>query len=454
MRWTSLGHAGWLVEASGLRILCDPLLGETLHGGLHLVHPPREVHVEALRPDLLVISHAHPDHFDVPSLARLARLHPQVPVLTADPLVAQAVRALGFQTASVLPSRTALSLGEVTLLTTPSLGQVTEWGLLVHDRSGTAWNQVDSVLKPETVRAVREGLRAATGTDRVELGLVHWCPLREVETSVAGALGFPFRDWADKLAALAALQAPVVVPAAAGFRHLPPFSWRDAHVFPVTEAGLARDLHVVAPDTGVVSCPPGSALLLDGPGTTPQLLPSSELATALPCPPRAAWAPLSVPPIVDPALEGQRAAELRAAVHPWLQQQLLPALARHVPALGLGRPVRLALVVVLPDDPISGSREHHLFTADGAGVTHTMPSELDPEHDAVVEVAGSMLADVIAGRRHWGEPLLAGLLRGARRLKVLPVFFPYWALSYQASVERWVQAQVAAARGGQPCQPL
>jgi hypothetical protein len=449
MRWTSIGHAGWLAEASGLRILCDPLLGDTLHGGLHLVHPPREVHTERLRPDLLVISHAHPDHFDVPSLARLARLHPDVPVLTADPLVAETARALGFRTASILPSQASLALGEVTLLTTPSLGQTTEWGLAVHDRSGTAWNQVDSVLDPAAVRAVREGLRGATGSDQVELGLVHWCPLREVEMATAGSLGFPFRDWAEKLAALSALAAPVVVPAAAGFRHLPPFAWRDAHVFPMTEAGLARDLAVVAPDTRVVSCPVGGTLVLDGPGTVPVLEPSTELATelatalatALPSPPRPAWAPLSIPPLVDPALEGQRSADLRAIVHPWLDQQLLPAVARHVPALGLARPVRLALTVVLPDD-----REEHLFVADGAGVTRTMPSELDPEHDAVVEVAGSMLADVIVGRRHWGEPLLAGLLRGARRSKVLPIFFPYWALSYRTSVERWVRDQVSRHR--------
>ena len=32
MRWTSLGHACWLIEAAGLRLLCDPLLGVEHHG--------------------------------------------------------------------------------------------------------------------------------------------------------------------------------------------------------------------------------------------------------------------------------------------------------------------------------------------------------------------------------------------------------------------------------------
>lgn len=424
------------MEARGLRILCDPLLGDTLHGGIHVVHPPRIVHADALRPDLLVISHAHPDHFDVPSLAQLARLHPELPVLTADALVAETALRLGFRSASVLAPWEALTLGQVTLLTTPSVGVLREWGIAVHDPSGTAWNQVDSVLDARAVRAVREALGKSVGTDEIALGVVHWSPLREVEAVTGGSLGFPFQQWADKLAAIAALEAPAVVPAAAGFLHSPPFTWRDAHVFPVTERALARDLSLLAPGSRVVSCPPGSSLALEA-GQAPQLQAGSDLATPLPSEQAPAWAPLSMPEVVDPALGGETCEGIRQEIHPWLQGALVEAIARQVRALSLPRPLRLSLQVVLP-----GDQEFHLFEADAARVTHTRPERLDPDHDAAVVVAGSMLADVIGGRRHWGEPLLAGLLRGARRLAVLPAFFPYWALSYRDSVGRWVDWQV------------
>lgn len=63
-----LGHATTLIEIDGVRILTDPFLQGRLgplerHGPLP---DPAELEV-----DLVVISHGHPDHFDVRSLAAL-----------------------------------------------------------------------------------------------------------------------------------------------------------------------------------------------------------------------------------------------------------------------------------------------------------------------------------------------------------------------------------------------
>jgi hypothetical protein len=438
-RWTSLGHASWLAEAGGLRILFDPLLGDLFHGGIHRVHPPRVVHAEALQPDVIVVTHAHPDHFDVPSLAELALRHPDAPVLTADPLVAAACRRLGFRTASVLQARRALPLADLVLLTTPSLAEIQEWGVALSDGHSVVWNQVDSVLDVPTVRDVRAGMAAELGSDRVDLGLVHWSPLREIQAVTAGDLGFPLRDWAEKLAAIAALEAGAVTPAAAGFRHLEPFAWRDAHVFPATEDRLARDLALAAPATRVLPCPPGSALVVEGAAVGVEA--GSPLATPLPFEPLPAWVPLAVPEVVDPALGGEVAETVRACVDPWITAELVPAVAHH--AARLPRSLRLVLDVALP----GGERAVHTFVADAGSVHHTVGDRIDPEHDAVVVVAGSMLADVIEGRRHWGEPLLAGVLRSARRHNGVPVMFPYWALPYRRSVERWVDTQVATQIG-------
>ena len=88
----------WLCEAAGLRLLFDPLLGPEHHCGVFETVPRRRVHAEALRPDFVLVSHRHPDHFDVPSLHRLARLDPEAVVITPDALVAWAARTLGFRT--------------------------------------------------------------------------------------------------------------------------------------------------------------------------------------------------------------------------------------------------------------------------------------------------------------------------------------------------------------------
>jgi L-ascorbate metabolism protein UlaG (beta-lactamase superfamily) len=69
VRITWLGHATVLVEMDGVRLLTDPLLGERL-GPLRRIGPtPDPV---ALGPiDAILVSHAHPDHFDVGSLRRV-----------------------------------------------------------------------------------------------------------------------------------------------------------------------------------------------------------------------------------------------------------------------------------------------------------------------------------------------------------------------------------------------
>jgi len=70
VRITWVGHATVLVEMDGVRLLTDPLLGERV-GPLRRIGPtPDPV---ALGPiDAVLVSHAHPDHFDLGSLRRVA----------------------------------------------------------------------------------------------------------------------------------------------------------------------------------------------------------------------------------------------------------------------------------------------------------------------------------------------------------------------------------------------
>ena len=127
----------WHAEAAGLRLLFDPLLGPTHHDGVFTVTPPRAVDMAALRPDVVVVSHRHPDHFDVGSLHILARRYPDAVVLTADALVGRTCQRLGFRHVSLLPDHQALDLGGVQLLTTASHCKVDEWGVVLATDDGT-----------------------------------------------------------------------------------------------------------------------------------------------------------------------------------------------------------------------------------------------------------------------------------------------------------------------------
>jgi L-ascorbate metabolism protein UlaG (beta-lactamase superfamily) len=70
VRITYIGHATLLIELDGLRILTDPLLRDRL-GPLRRHGPsPDAATLRGL--DAVLISHAHPDHFDRPSIRLVA----------------------------------------------------------------------------------------------------------------------------------------------------------------------------------------------------------------------------------------------------------------------------------------------------------------------------------------------------------------------------------------------
>src|SRR5688572_19990085 len=68
-RLTYVGHATTLIELDGVALLTDPLLRERI-GYVRRIAPAIP---DAPRADAILISHAHRDHLDLPSLTRLPR---------------------------------------------------------------------------------------------------------------------------------------------------------------------------------------------------------------------------------------------------------------------------------------------------------------------------------------------------------------------------------------------
>ena len=154
MRVTLLGHAAVLVELAGATCLMDPVFFDPFEEGAVVSCPRRRTHPERLPPiDLLVVSHRHPDHFDIPSLARVPR--DCEAICPADPLIVYALRRLGFERIHPVHPMGEIRGADFELF--PTASQVTgvrEFGMVFHDASGTCWNQVDSILSPATIAAV------------------------------------------------------------------------------------------------------------------------------------------------------------------------------------------------------------------------------------------------------------------------------------------------------------
>lgn len=96
MKVTLLGHASILVEMNGATCLMDPVFADPFEDGAVVTCPKRKVYPDRLpHVDLLIISHRHPDHFDISSLALLLR--DCTAICPADPLIVYALKKLGFR---------------------------------------------------------------------------------------------------------------------------------------------------------------------------------------------------------------------------------------------------------------------------------------------------------------------------------------------------------------------
>lgn len=450
MHCTSLGHACWLIEAAGLRLLCDPLLGVEHHGGVFEVSPRRRLRAELLQPDFILISHRHPDHFDIPSLAALARLDPESVVVTPDELVADAARQLGFVSVKLLAPGQHVELDGVELITTESLGD-DEWGVMIATDAGVVWNMVDSVLADaEHAWSVTEAALSVLGHPRVSLALVQGQPMLEIAAQLGHALSFPYGRYASLLAQLAAIDPAAIVPSAAGTVHTADYAWLNAIVYPVDEARFRRDAARVCPGAEIFASQLGARYRIEA-GRVTRDGDAEALIERLAGGARCVYRPTEVPSLRDARPTDAAARERIAA---WISTQLGPALVRNYPEFDMTRPLRAVVEVAFADTRTCWTL---IVDADAARIE----LGFDDDWDVYDVVAGSLLVEIIDGRRHWGDALLGGALRGySRAYEVGPrgpkpanvaEMFLYYALSYEDSTRRavaWELAQATTSAAG------
>lgn len=126
-----LGHSTVLLNFLGVRVLTDPVFSNRVGPGLSpLILGPKRYILPALRPtefaapDVLVLSHAHYDHFDVASLRKFSR---DTPVVTAR-ATGDLLRGLRFREIHELDWGSSITLAPRGEKITISAIEVAHWG--------------------------------------------------------------------------------------------------------------------------------------------------------------------------------------------------------------------------------------------------------------------------------------------------------------------------------------
>ena len=116
---TFLGHQGWMFQTPNTAVLVDPLLCEDFghaHALGYRVWPPRVWTTGALPPiDAVVLSHEHDDHFDIPSLAKLARTIPIYLSVRSSTAARTILETMGFTVHALVPG-VPVQLGDLEVL--------------------------------------------------------------------------------------------------------------------------------------------------------------------------------------------------------------------------------------------------------------------------------------------------------------------------------------------------
>ncbi len=249
MKVTLMGHATILVELDGATVLMDPAFYDPYEDGAVTSCPSREIFVDKLPPlDALVISHSHLDHFDVRSLNVLPR---SCPVLCPeDPVIPHVLRKLGFDSIRTLEPATMVDVGGGQLLTTFSNIDVIEFGVVFKDRSGTFWNEVDTVVTPGTI----EYTKMQVG--EIDL-LFSAFASQNLGFFSSMRAGYPLDIPRANLANVRQIAPRLVAPGSAGFRFAGPLEWTNPFVFPISRDHFLADLARVAPEVPSTIANPG-----------------------------------------------------------------------------------------------------------------------------------------------------------------------------------------------------
>ncbi|MGI8772075.1 MAG: MBL fold metallo-hydrolase [Acidobacteriaceae bacterium] len=127
---TFIGHSSFLLQLAGMHVLCDPVFARWLvllrrqrRPGVKIKHLPAT--------DLVLLSHAHMDHLNRPSLRKIVRrsirLTGRAPVAVVPWDVSEVIADLGFQRVIELRWWESATVGPLRITLTPAKHWGTRW---------------------------------------------------------------------------------------------------------------------------------------------------------------------------------------------------------------------------------------------------------------------------------------------------------------------------------------
>ena len=255
IKTTLVGHACLLIQSGETTILTDPVWSKYQWEELQVLCPSIVLEREKVPPvDVLNISHRHQDHFDVRTLAYLARneriITPDTIILApADSLLLDVLNELEFKNIKVVTDFEPIQVKDVTLTPTPSRNQLStsedhypEHGLIVNDGEVTIWNQVDTLVSPEIIESIRQLY------GQIDFAHVRFVPLIEGNFSYHKQTELPLNEYCTFLNAVKTLAPKMVVPGAAFFRYRDEIGFLNKYSFPTTIEQFIRDLEGFCPE--------------------------------------------------------------------------------------------------------------------------------------------------------------------------------------------------------------
>jgi hypothetical protein len=194
---------------------------------------------------------------------------------------------------------TKMEFSTYELTTTHSnVTNVVEFGMIFKDRTGTFWNQVDTVLAPATI----QGAAALYG--RMDL-LFAMHASQNFGFFESRNTGFPFAMHELNLKTALAVRPRMAVPGAAGFRFCGAVEWCNAFLFPMSREQFVADLARLDPGIQTCIANPGDVFEV-GAGTVQHHPGASKVATMLEDDTaRLRFDPTApLPPLTDPNPDG------------------------------------------------------------------------------------------------------------------------------------------------------
>lgn len=392
MRVTLLGHASVFVEMDGATCLMDPVFFDPFEEGAVASCPKRTVNPELLpHIDLLVVSHRHPDHFDLRSLDRIPRNCDVI--CPADPLIVYALKQLGFAQVHPVHPMGEISSATFELFPTRSeLGSIPEFGMVFKDRTGTFWNQVDSLLAARTIQSVRQRF------GHIDLLFAMYAS-QNFDFFEDQSREFPYADHHKNLDNVSQIMPRMVAPGSAGFRFAGDLTWLNAFLFPISRERFAADLAQAVPGVRAQVMNPGDVFEINSgnvrhlPSSSPLSVTEHDDTALIQFNPTA-----SVPELTDPNPDRYPLNRLIATT----ESVIGDGLACYLETADDGALLpyrRLAasyeIEVIFPD----GSRRSFCFRVSPSGTERVGHPARTAEADVVHRIAASALVDWLEYRR-------------------------------------------------------